>query len=168
MSCEPPFSVYLTDGFFFRNFHTALKGRAGKIAKGKKEAVRQTTLFNLPPPPDKASVAKGKKAQKDSSTSEKTKVAGAVKKSEAKVTSAPAPPRGVQAEEDSEPMRSPSPMADLDEESQATVDAADGDDDEEGQDEETQLASYLEDEGQERQGSPDWAEPEGEDVEMTG
>lgn len=65
-------------------------------------------------------------------------------------------------------MRSPSPMADLDGDSQVTIDAAADGDEVEEQDEETQPASYIEDEGQERQGSPDWEEPEGEDVEMAG
>ena len=78
---------------------------------------------------------------------------------EAAQPAAPKPPAS-EAGGPAPPSRSPSPMADQ-EESQVTLD-----DVSEGLDE-TQPASYLEE--QERQGSPDWDEPTGkpEDAEMS-
>lgn len=128
----------------------ALKGRAGKT-----KAVKQTTLFNLPPPAatNSEKQAKGKKPQKGDSNIK----AAISAKNVATIAAAP------KEQAVSAPERSLSPVADLEEESQATLDA---DDDEEVLDE-TQPASYIEGD-EERQGSPDWGEPaaEDEDVEM--
>lgn len=111
--------------------------------------VRQTTLFGMPAPPPPEKVAKAKRAGKGKETATESKSAR-----EAPVEVKDSSPV---AEDDSPPTRTPSPEADLVEESPLTFDPEEGED-------ETQPASYME---EEREGSPDWeGVGEDDDVEM--